>query len=246
MIKDKNFESGLYEKQSWLLRKKIKLLCLDKIKERGWFIAGGACRSVFTSEKINDIDIFFVNELAMEKFKNEFEFLHKALPIFETDAAMSYSVEGERIQLIKKIYGVAESIISCFDFSIVQCCYDFDSDAFIMSSIFLYDNAQKKLRYNINIPYPVFPVASLVRSIKYIRKGYSFSGVEALKLSLVINNLEIKNYKDLKEQLDGIDTLLLKDVTDALLEDPNKEYDLKQFLILAEEKLGRIWDNTDD
>ena len=66
-----------------------------------------------------------------------------------------------------------------------------------------------------------------------------------MKLSLVINNLQLKTYKDLREQLEGIDTLLLKDITDALLGDPGKRYDFKEFMALAEEKLAKLWDNEE-
>ena len=63
------------------------------------------------------------------------------------------------------------------------------------------------------------------------------SGVEAIKIALTINALDIKTYKDLKEQLQGIDTLFLRSLTDHLKKKANKKekYNAKEFLKFFDE-----------
>lgn len=49
-----------------------------------------------------------------------------------------------------------------------------------------------------------------------------------IKIALAINNLNMKNYKDLKQQLMGIDTAFLKPLTDVLLNE-EEEYEFDTF-----------------
>lgn len=242
-------EKWMKKKQAYLLRKKLDKLKLCEVTSSKWFIAGGACTSVFTLNPINDLDIFFnVND--EEEFDEVFGYLvyhfQKNFGVsiedaFETDAALSYNIDGNRVQLIKKFRGTPEEIISNFDYSVVQCAFLPHIEEFVMSSNFLYDNASRTLRYNTDIEGVSYPIASLMRAEKYIKRGYKFTGVEALKLGLTINNLKINTYKDLKEQIEGIDTYYFKGLTDKLLNEGEKSYDLNEFMEMAEKILSELW-----
>jgi len=207
--------------------------------ENDVFIAGGAITSIFTNNKINDYDIYFreyKNMLNIKLFLEE----NKFKLLFKSDNALSYKRDNVNIQLIKKIYGKPEDIINQFDYTICMGAYDFSSRKFIFNEHFLQHNAQRQLIFNINAKYPI---CSLYRMLKYIKRGYIISGGEIIKLSLCVNNLKMETFADLKEQLEGIDTMFLKDLTDRLLsyEYANKKYDFLESITIIDKYLNEMY-----
>jgi hypothetical protein len=237
----------MYNKEKYILEKLITRAELRSIIEHhNWFIAGGACTSVFSGASVNDLDIYFLSEADYQSAVN------KVMPTlkddyFATGCAFSFKKNGIKIQYIKKIVGSGEYILSKFDFTICECAYLIKTQEFIMSSDFLPDLCARRLRYNISGEYPI---ASLWRTKKYIERGFKLPAIESIKLSLRINNLKIDSYKNLKEQLEGIDTLFLKDLTDILIENGEKKFDLNEALAYMEQvlenKLNLMEEETED
>ena len=104
--------------------------------------------------------------------------------------------------------------------------YSFKHKEFYLDKFFLTDNIEKRLRFN---PGTEYPICSLYRTIKYQKRRYMLSGIEMIKIALAINNLQMKTYKDLKQQLMGIDTQFLSPLTSKLLDDENQKYDFSKF-----------------
>jgi len=77
-----------------------------------------------------------------------------------------------------------------------------------------------------------FPISSLFRLRKFLKKEYKISGCEIIKLGLSIEKLKIDTYVKLIEQLMGIDIAFLKDLIDTMntCEFNNKTYDFDEFL----------------
>jgi hypothetical protein len=209
---------------------------LEDIK---YFIAGGACTSVFSNNKINDIDIFFYTEKdcldAIEAFGMNSEIKSN----FMTNNAISYSYDGKKFQLIKCLYGTPEEIIQKFDYTVVMCAYDPMTKEFTLADNFIYDLAEKKLVFNPKVEYPI---SSLFRSKKYVMRGYDFPITEMFKLSLAINNLKLETYGDVKKQLEGVDLGIMKDLVDNLVEGEKKEFDFLEFLDYIDEYLNKYFD----
>jgi len=206
----------------------------------GWYLAGGACTSAFSRTKINDLDIFFRTQDDLSKALSEFTANKDAKLKYSTDNAVSYRVNGKKVQLIKKqgFVGTPEEVIPHFDFTVAMCAFVPDKNEFHYDDKFMEHLAARTLVYN---PDSKNPLSTMVRVKKFIARGYSISGVELVKLGLAINNISIVTYKDLKEQLEGIDTVLLKELTDALLVKADTEYDFREFLTMAEEYLDRFY-----
>jgi len=235
--------SGKFNRPSFLLKKKIKdIHC--KV-DCHWYIAGGAVRAVFANEPIKDIDIFFFSEADYNKFKSNVIIgdLDSNDPAFETDSAISYNYKGMNYQLIKKMFGTPEFILNNFDFTVCMGLYSPEENNFLLHDNFLEDLSCRILYYNIESK---FPIASIYRMKKYINKGYQVPAIEILKLALRANNISIKTLKELKEQLDGIDTLLFKDITDKLMENAEKEYDFRNFIGLANDVLTKTFNNEEE
>jgi hypothetical protein len=147
-----------------------------------------------------------------------------------------------KIQVVKLISGTAKEIIDQFDYTICMGAYDFDMEDFVLDDQFIEHIARKELYYNVNGKYPV---SSLFRLRKFFKKGYTIPGTEMIKLGLCINNLKMQTYRDLKVQLQGIDILFLKDLTDQLM-DPelvDKPFVFLDFMDMLSSYSDQILDN---
>ena len=225
----------MYKKQRYLLTKALKEHGIfDIFIKHGVVIAGGAIRAVFAGEKISDYDVYFKNN----EIKNDFikDFSDKATVLGKTDNAITFAhcLENEKIYvqsciLPNAMFEDVSKIIETFDFTCCMGAFDCGTLQFILHSSFLPDLARRELKINVNAKYPI---CTLFRVKKYIAKGYKISGTECVKLALAINKLNMKNYQELKEQLNGIDTLFLKELTDKLMSDEyrEKDYDFNEFL----------------
>ena len=227
----------MYEKQKYVLGKLLGKAGIEPYTDT-FFIAGGALTSVFMNTTISDLDIFFHDQKAFDEFKrcqgrDKPIFANKKYFICQTDCAESYNINGIRVQLIKKLYGQPCDVIDHFDYTICMGAYIPADSKIFLGQNFLYHLSGKELHYNIG----KYPLASLWRARKYIEKGFKFPAIELIKLALTINNLNIKNYIDLEEQLEGIDTLFLKDLTDALLKKGDKEFEIGEALAFMDEIL---------
>lgn len=222
-----------YPKEQYTLEKLIARAGLREVIKSPWYVAGGACTSVFSGVPVNDLDIYFASTEDYQSAVNQIMPTLKD-DYFATGCAFSFKRNGIRIQYIKKIVGPAPIILNQFDFTICECAYLPQTKEFIMGWYFLADLCSRRLRYNIEGKYPI---ASLWRMKKYIERGFKLPAIESIKLGLRINNLNIDSYKDLKEQLEGIDTLFLKDLTDILIENGDKKFDLREALAYMEQVL---------
>lgn len=231
----------MFKKQKYLINKEFNKMKLENI-EKNFYIAGGALTSVFSDKPINDLDIYFYKEEDYEKLKKKIEFNKKTR--YATDLADSYEIKGVKIQLIKKIFGTPKEIFKYYDFTVCMCAYDFKTNQIIMDEDFLYDLAQKQLCFNENTMYPI---CSLWRIKKYLNRGYSISATNIIKLALTLNNLNINTFEDLKDQLQGIDTYLLKDLTDKMIgEEGSKKYEFREFLAYLDDYIEKKWDDMEE
>lgn len=206
----------MFNKQKFLLLKDLSELgphrynLIPLFKKNNAIICGGAILSVFTDTKINDYDIYFKNMEDAKKMITDLgrvTFLRKS---FESENAITFSSNSLTIQIIcneNLIGNSAMDLIEKFDFSVCMGAYDFSIDSFIVDKDFFSSIANHKLIFNTKVDYPI---CSMIRLLKYQEKGYSIEGTELIKLILCINKVNISNYKELKRQLLGIDTLLME------------------------------------
>lgn len=158
------------------------------------FIAGGCFKSIFTGEKVKDIDIFFESNIDYQEAKIYYDENDDYYFYYENTKVTSYKHKksGMRIELIKSVYGKPEEIINQFDFSVTKFAYykeieklppdyfqevDFgESDEEILTykiihhKNFFEDLQLKRLVVNANIKYPN---GTFERMIKYVKYGYS-------------------------------------------------------------------------
>lgn len=218
-------------RESNILKRIISTKWLDAIRRSNGFIAGGAVRSVFCSEPINDFDIFF-------RSKHDFDSCVALLaesedsPTFTTtDTAWTHiDQDKDQYQLICAAYAEPEEMVRNFDFSCCMGAWTLETD-FVLDDNFLKHCSQRRLVFNTNAG---FPICSLWRAQKFIQRGWKLPGIEAIKLGLAIHHLHLNDRRELKRQLMGIDTLFLKDLTDALDKSKEVAYDFDDAIAFIE------------
>ena len=184
------------------------------------FVAGGAVRSVFASEAIRDFDIFFRRAEDYKNFMESFDISDTTFSMTDT-AATHKAEDGYCYQAICAVYGEPAEIIKNFDFT---CCMGawVPETAFVLHDDFFQHCSQHRLVFNANAQYPI---CSLWRALKFIKRGWKLSAIESIKMALCINHLALNDRRELKRQLLGIDTLFLKEFTDSLEKDGERKYD---------------------
>lgn len=226
----------MYDIQKTRILKNLDIDVIEILKENDCFVAGGCIVSVFNNMPINDYDIYCKNIDKTQKLVEQLETIGFELKVTSHNAYSLVRKSNKekkhkklKIQIIKYKKFCNRNIYKTFNYFDFHCCmgaYNFKEEKFYLDRYFLIDNIEKRLRFN---PGTEYPICSLYRTIKYQKKGYFLPGIEIIKIALAINNLKMNTYKDLKEQLMGIDTLFLMPLTEKLLNDENEEYDFGKF-----------------
>jgi len=208
-------------------------------KDNHLFIAGGTLTSVFSGSRVNDIDVFSSSKEYIDKFKDwiiekftppDFEEKPNKLILSQltTNNAYSFTLLDDKqkikIQLIRKVHDIPSELIKKFDFTISMAAIT-SSFEIITDNRFLIDLAAKNLVYNPNADYPI---ASLYRLQKFIKRGYTIKAASLVMLALKANSIPITSNRQLKEQLEGIDTMIFGDFLTQL--NDTEPFDFKAFI----------------
>lgn len=218
-----------------LIKELFKIDILEELKKLDCILAGGAITSVFCSRKINDYDIYFKTKESLNLLSRWLMSKGEFSLVYQSELALTFKHEENNvtIQLILLpnliIATSMEKLIQNFDFSVCMGAYEFKTQKFYLNDMFFIHNSQRRLVFN---PLSKFPICALYRTKKYIKKGYTLAGSEMIKIALCINKLNIKTFGDLKKHLKGIDTFLLKEITDSLVD--TEVFDLDKFFKLIE------------
>lgn len=142
----------------------------------------------------------------------------KYRPVFLSDNAITLS---DKMQLIIRFYGNAETIHENYDF--VHCTNYWLSDT---GKIVLRQPALEALmaRELIYIG-SKYPVASLIRTRKFIKRGFVINAGQYLKMAFQISALDLTNIDVLKDQLVGVDVAYFNKLISILEANKNKETD---------------------
>lgn len=247
-----------YKREEFLLLRNMPAAVLEAAKKTDCFLIGGSIASVFTGRMVNDYDFYFRDEVEFHAFEAQL-MIHaakheewkakspkkkakKARPtfaklMFSTDNANSWIVNDCKVQLIRyeKFFGSPDQIWHYFDFTVCMGAYSFklanepfgSFNPFIFHDDFLAHNAERRIVFQASTEYPI---SSLIRVQKYLRYGYKINSLELIKIALTINSLQLSDYRAIKKQLMGIDTLFLKPLTDWLDKRSDEAFDLVTFM----------------
>lgn len=147
-----------------------------------------------TSEGLYDQVVEMADELSTKDKKEKSPYR----PIFLSDNAITLS---DKIQLITRFYGEPFEIHKNFDFVHALCWYDFHKDELELPR----DSLQALLSKTLIYTGSLYPIASLFRARKFIQRGWRITAGQMLKIIWQVNDIDLGDFKILREQLIGVD-----------------------------------------
>lgn len=123
----------------------------------------------------------------------------KYRPVFFSTNAISLS---DKIQIVIRFYGTPEEIHKNYDFVHCTCCYSFFDNELTLPSRALEAIINKELYY-VGSKYPI---CSIIRTRKFINRGWTINAGQYLKMCLQVSELNLKDMKVFKDQLAGVDS----------------------------------------
>lgn len=140
-------------------------------------------------------------------------------PIMITDNAISLS---DKVQLILRFCGDPNKIHENYDFEHCKNWYTNEEGLVLREKSVRY-TLSKELKYSSS----KYPLCALFRTRKFIKRGWSVSASEMMKIVWEIRNLNLNNIEVLKDQLIGVDQAYFDEVIEILekwkKENPGKE-----------------------
>lgn len=198
-------------------------------------ITGGAIVSLLKDEEPNDYDVYFKNEESMKIVSNYYRRMEYAAtklngeyqkavesglcpekpkvtsPYVAWTSGNAISLSN-KIQIITRFTGSADEIHENFDFMHCMCVFDYSANKVILPAEALECIITKELRW-VNSKYPL---CSLLRMNKFIRRGWWINAGQIVKICLKIHELDLKDPFILKEQLLGVDSAYFRALFVAL------------------------------
>lgn len=183
------------------------------------FISSKGIAEETNNETVDEFDNLALSEAIEEaeaKEKPEYR------PIFLSSNAITLS---NKVQLIIRFYGEAAEIHSNYDFVHATCYWESKNNNLVLPAKALEAILTKELVYQGS----KYPLASIMRTRKFIQRGWSINAGQFLKMALQLNIMDLLNVSVLEEQLTGVDSAYFSHVIDAIKkkteDDPNYKVD---------------------
>lgn len=138
----------------------------------------------------------------------------KYSPIFMTENAITLS---DKVQIVIRFYGEPEEIHKNYDFVHTTNYYTYHNDHLELKQAALEAILSKKLVYVGSL----YPVCSLFRARKFIRRGWRVSVGELFKMAYQISSIDLSDPEILKEQLTGADTAYMLEIISIIESERN-------------------------
>lgn len=121
----------------------------------------------------------------------------KYTPLYFSPNAISLS---DNLQIVLRFHGNAEQIHKTFDFIHATNYFTFE-EGLVRNLASIESILTKQLKYQGSL----YPVTSIIRAKKFIKRGFNISAGEMLKIMFQISELDLSSPDILEEQLIGVD-----------------------------------------
>jgi len=140
-------------------------------------------------------------------------------PLYYSPNAISLS---NNIQIVLRFWGTAEQVHKTFDFIHATNYFTF-KDGLVINLKAIEAILTKQLLYQGSL----YPVTSIIRAKKFIKRGFNIGAGELLKIMFQISSLDLSNPDVLEEQLIGVDVAYFALLIEALRNKFESEKDFK-------------------
>lgn len=117
-----------------------------------------------------------------------------------------------KIQLVMRFCGNVPDIHNSYDFAHCMCAWSARDRQLHVPPHAMEAMLSKELRYNGSL----FPLCSVIRMRKFIRRGWRINAGQILKMLLQVSELDLTDGTVLREQLIGVDTAYFRTLLDRL------------------------------
>ena len=157
-----------------------------------------------------------VNE---ELLKEKPELADSYIPVHLSPNAISLS---NQIQIVLRFWGNAATIHGTFDFIHATNYFTF-SEGLVRNLPAVESILTKQLKYQGSH----YPVTSIIRAKKFVKRGFNIGAGELLKIMFQISKLDLENPDVLEEQLIGVDVAYFDAIITALRNKMDSDKDFK-------------------
>jgi hypothetical protein len=141
--------------------------------------------------------------------KEDQEGKDKYRPIFLSSNAITLS---DHMQIIIRFYGEPDEIHENYDFEHCKNYWTSWDNKLVLPPTALECLLTREIRYGGS----KYPLCSLIRTRKFIKRGWTVHAGQYLKMCMQLGELDLTDCKVLEEQLIGVDTAYFKDLLDKI------------------------------
>lgn len=142
----------------------------------------------------------------------------KYRPRYFSTNAISLS---DKIQIVIRFWGPVEEIHKNYDFEHCKCSYDWKNNKVNLPVSALECILNKELRYTGS----KYPLCSIIRTRKFISRGWTINAGQYVKMALQLNELNLKDLKVFEEQLVGVDSAYFNEAIAYLIKRQEEQPD---------------------
>lgn len=132
-------------------------------------------------------------------------------PVFLSNNAITLS---GKIQIVIRFYGDAEKIHENYDFA--HCTNYWTRETGLVTNV---EALEAILSKTLVYKGSKYPLTSVIRSRKFIKRGWNINAGQYLKMCMQISNLDLTNIYTLEDQLVGVDSLYFMEFIKKLMLD---------------------------
>lgn len=135
--------------------------------------------------------------------------LPKYRPVYLSANAITLS---DKIQLVIRFYGDAETIHENYDFNHCKCYWTSKKGDLVLPAEALEALLTKELVYTGS----KYPLASIIRTRKFIKRDWQINAGQYLKMCLQLNAFDLTDIRVLEDQLIGMDAMYFAQILAAI------------------------------
>jgi hypothetical protein len=133
-------------------------------------------------------------------------------PVYLSANAITLS---NQIQIVIRFYGDAGTIHENYDFDHCKCYWVSKTKELVLPAEALEALLTKELKYSGS----KYPLASIIRTRKFINRGFTINAGQYLKMALQLNKLNLFDRETLEDQLIGMDAVYFAQLLAAIPEE---------------------------
>ena len=214
----------LFDLAKYYTKSYASIIVLDGRKKEEYILnnhSQGVYKIAIENLKPGQIKLFFDERNGGKKIDTVPKDSPQYLPIYFSPNAIALS---NKIQIVLRFHGKADEIHETFDF-IHATNYFTYAEGLVTNKEALESILCKQLKYQGSL----YPLTSIIRMKKFIKRGWNINAGEILKIMFQISELNLKDFNVLEEQLVGIDVAYFSMLI-SILRDVDQDKITSQYL----------------